>query len=301
MGHPQFLKQGKRLPQQLLCIHNAFLTTLCKLNRGSCEQGACKFRAQVFAPSDRLSAAQVHPCRLPIITRYGEQSQDAINEKPVVLAAKGQQTGIEEDRSFLISQGKRCQSETDQERCRRQDSPWQPIQVGLHPCHGGPCLLPLAYRRLHEAKQTGIEHEHPQAHMSILLCHGQSGLQLALCEWVRFLLAGQKAVDLVEKGSKHGAGQMVDNGMRSLDHLLCIAPSALRSVEQGQPGVGGAQVVRLTTALNEREALSTCFMRTPHVSHPVGGDSQVQTALCGLRQITIRLRVPEDLLEKLHG
>src|SRR5258708_1692283 len=108
-------------------------------------------------------------------------------------------------------------------------------------------------------------------------------------------------MDLVEEGSKRGAGQVVDNGMRSLDHLLCIAPSALRSVEQGQPGVGGAQVVRFPTALNEREALSTCFMRTPHVSHPVGGYRQVQTALRGLRQIAMRLRVHKDLLEKLHG
>src|SRR6266487_720252 len=301
MGHPQFLKQGKRFPQQLLSMHDASLTVLCELNCGSCEEGACEFRAQAFALSDLLGSAQVHPCGLPIVTLSGEQSQDAINEKPVVLAAKCQQTGIEEDSSFLISQGKRCQSETDQERCRRQDSLWQPIQVGLHACHGGPCLLPLAYRRLHEAKQTGIEHEHPQAHVPILLCHGQGGLQLALGEWVRFLLVGQKAVDLVEESSKHRAGQVVDNGMGSLDHLLCIAPSALRSVEQGQPGVGGAQVVRLPTALNEREALSACFMRTPQVSHPVGGYRQVQTALCGLRQIAMRLGVLKDLLEKLYG
>src|SRR6266568_6264909 len=301
MGHPQFLKQGKRFPQQLLSMHDASLTVLCELNCGSCEEGACEFRAQAFALSDLLGSAQVHPCRLPIVTLSGEQSQDAINEKPVVLAAKCQQTGIEEDSSFLISQGKRCQSETDQERCRRQDSLWQPIQVGLHACHGGPCLLPLAYRRLHEAEQTRIEHEHPQTHVPILLCHVQGGLQLALCEWVRFLLVGQKAVDLVEEGSKHGAGQVVDNGMCSLDHLLCFCPSALRSVEQGLPRVGGTQVVRLPTALNERDALSTCFMRTPHVCYPVGCHRQIQTALCGLRQIPIRLCVPEDLLEKLHG
>src|SRR6266516_4828644 len=282
-------------------MHDASLTVLCELNCGSCEEGACEFRAQAFALSDLLGSAQVHPCRLPIVTLSGEQSQDAINEKPVVLAAKCQQTGIEEDSSFLISQGKRCQSETDQERCRRQDSLWQPIQVGLHACHGGPCLLPLAYRRLHEAEQTRIEHDHPQAHVPILLGHGQRRLQLALCDWVRFLLIGKKAVDLVEEGTKHGAGQMIDNGMCSLDHLLCISPSALRSVEQGQPGVGGAQVVRLLRALNEREALSTGFMRTPHVSHPVGGHRQVQAALCGLRQIAIRLRVPLDLLEKLYG
>src|SRR5258708_13315000 len=98
-------------------------------------------------------------------------------------------------------------------------------------------------------------------------------------------------MDLVEEGSKRGAGQMVDNGMRSLDHLLCIAPSALRSVEQGQPGVGGAQVVRFPTALNEREALSTCFMRTPHVSHPVGGYRQVHTALPRLPHLPIPLPV----------
>src|SRR6266568_4011175 len=89
--------------------------------------------------------------------------------------------------------------------------------------------------------------------------------------------------------------------MRLLDRLPCISPSALRSMEQTQPGVGGAQVMRLPTALNEREALSTCFVRAPHVSHPVGGHRQVQTALRGLRQIAMRHRVPEDLLEKLHG
>src|SRR6266487_4415124 len=153
MGHPQFLKQGKRFPQQLLSMHDASLTVLCELNCGSCEEGACEFRAQAFALSDLLGSAQVHPCRLPIVTLSGEQSQDAINEKPVVLAAKCQQTGIEEDSSFLIS-------------------------------------------------------------------HGKRRLQLALCDWVRFLLIGKKAVDLVEEGTKHGAGQMIDNGMCSLDHLL---------------------------------------------------------------------------------
>src|SRR5260370_175388 len=134
MGHPQFLKQGKRFPQQLLSMDDAALTVLCELNCGSCEQGAREFRAQAFAPSDRLGSAQVHSCRLPIVTRSGEQSQDAINEKPVVLATKFQQTGIKEDRSFLISQGERSQSETDQEWCGWQDSLWQPIQVGVHAC-----------------------------------------------------------------------------------------------------------------------------------------------------------------------
>src|SRR5712692_2730201 len=119
MGHPQFLKQGKRFPQQLLGMHDASLTVLCDLNSSSCEQSAREFRAQAFAPSDRLGSAQVHPCHLPIVTLSSQQSQDAINEKPVVLAAKCQQTGIEEDSSFLISQGDRRQSETDQERCRR--------------------------------------------------------------------------------------------------------------------------------------------------------------------------------------
>src|SRR5712691_12418168 len=122
MGHPQFLKQTKRFPQQLLGMHDAALTVSCELNRGSCEQDAREFRSQAFALSDRLGSDQVHPCRLPIVTLSGEQSQDAINEKPVVLAAKCQQTGIEEDSSFLISQGDCCQSETDQERRRRQDS-----------------------------------------------------------------------------------------------------------------------------------------------------------------------------------
>src|SRR6266536_1388450 len=42
-------------------------------------------------------------------------------------------------------------------------------------------------------------------------------------------------------------------------------------------------------------------MRTAHVCHPVGGHRQVQTALCALRQIAIRLCMCEDLLEKLHG
>src|SRR5260221_8689071 len=111
-------------------MHDAALTVLCELNRGSCEQGAREFRAQAFEPSARLGGAQVHPCGLPIVTLYGEQSQDAIHEKPVVLAAKCQQTGIEEDSSFLISQGDLCQSKTDQEWCRRQDSLWQPVQVG---------------------------------------------------------------------------------------------------------------------------------------------------------------------------
>src|SRR5881227_3312351 len=97
MGHPQFLKQGKRFPQQFLGMYDASLTVLCELNRGSCEQGARAFRAQSFALSDRLGSAQVHPCRLPIVTLSGKQSQDAINEEPVVLAAKCQQTGIEED------------------------------------------------------------------------------------------------------------------------------------------------------------------------------------------------------------
>src|SRR5258708_3895543 len=102
-----------RFPQQLLSIHDASLTVWCELNCGSCEQGAREFRAQAFAPSNRLGGAQVHPCCLPIFTRYGEQSQDAINEKPVMLAAKGQQTGVEESRSFPISQNQRGQSEAD--------------------------------------------------------------------------------------------------------------------------------------------------------------------------------------------
>src|SRR5438132_5851350 len=160
-------------------MHNAFLTALREVNRSSCEQGTREFREQAFALSDCLGVAQVHPCRLPIVTLTGEQSQDAINEKPVVLATKCQQTRIEEDSSFLISQGERCQRETDQERCRRQDSLWQPIEVSLHAYHGGPCLLPLAHCCLHEAEQSRIEHDHPQAHVSILLCHGQGGLQLA--------------------------------------------------------------------------------------------------------------------------
>src|SRR6266536_167963 len=42
-------------------------------------------------------------------------------------------------------------------------------------------------------------------------------------------------------------------------------------------------------------------MRTAHVCHPVGGHRQVQTALCALRQIAIRLCMCEDLLEKLPG
>src|SRR3989442_4331532 len=157
MGHPQFLKQGKRFPQQLLSMHDATLTVLCELNRGSCEQDAREFGAQAFALSNCLSSGKVYLCSLPILTLSGKQSQDAIDEKPVVLAAKCQQTGIEEDSSSLISQGDRCQSETDQERCRRQDSLWQPIQVGFHARHRGPCLLLLAHRRLHEAKQTRIE------------------------------------------------------------------------------------------------------------------------------------------------
>src|SRR5581483_11475089 len=41
-------------------------------------------------------------------------------------------------------------------------------------------------------------------------------------------------------------------------------------------------------------------MRTPYVSHPVGGHRQSQRALHGLWQIAIRLCILEDLFEKLH-
>src|SRR5258708_39374377 len=41
MGHPQFLKLGKRLTQQIHCTLCASMTTSCELKIASCDKGAC--------------------------------------------------------------------------------------------------------------------------------------------------------------------------------------------------------------------------------------------------------------------
>src|SRR5438067_627334 len=51
MGHPQFLKQGKRLTQQLLCTPGTSLTASCEFKIGSCEKCARQFWPQSFALS----------------------------------------------------------------------------------------------------------------------------------------------------------------------------------------------------------------------------------------------------------
>src|SRR6266566_1914115 len=62
MGHPQFLKQGKRLTQQIPCTPCASLTTSCEFKIGSCEKGACQFWLQSFVLSRCLGLGQMHRC-----------------------------------------------------------------------------------------------------------------------------------------------------------------------------------------------------------------------------------------------
>src|SRR5947207_2643354 len=141
MGHPEFLEQGKRLTQQILDTSGISLTASCEFKIGSCEKCTSQFGSQSFALGRCLGLGQVHHCCLPFATFDSKQSQDAIDEEPVVLATKGEQAWIEVHGSRLFIKGHFRQRETHQKWCCRQDVIWQGVKKALLLRHSGTCLF----------------------------------------------------------------------------------------------------------------------------------------------------------------
>src|SRR2546425_2617324 len=191
------------------------------------------------------------------------------------------------------------QRETHQKWCRRQDAIRQGVKKALLLGHSGMCLFMFPHRCLNKAQETNIEHDLAETHREILAC--ECSLQLSFSRRIVFPLVRKKALKLVQEGSGHGAHEVIHKGVRLLYHLFGLRPRPLRSEQEDEPGVRCSQLVRLSAALEQRNAVSTHVMGTSYRSHPVGCCGQAEAALSCLRRIATRFCLCQQVLEKLDG
>src|SRR5207248_1022032 len=90
-GHAEFLEESKCLLELLPGAGGIALTTTCFFEVRLSHECPRQFRAQSLAPGIGLSRSQVIRCGFPLSIMERKQTQDTIDQEPVVLAPKGEQ------------------------------------------------------------------------------------------------------------------------------------------------------------------------------------------------------------------
>src|SRR5258708_10374996 len=195
--------------------------------------------------------------------------------------------------------GRECQA--THHWCSREYSIRQQLKDTLQAGDGDQFILAFPYCGLDETKETEVEWHLSQTALQVQACQCPCGLEFALSLGKLFPLVSKKPLELAQKGIGHGARQMLNNRSCSFYLPLCLCPLTLRSKEEDRPRIGGSQLVGLSAALDQRDAVQTYLVGSPNFGQPVVANREVEAAFSCFSKIATFFCVCQHLLQRLYS